>query len=420
MRRPLKIAWLFLLAALLPIHAQDSDILFNGDFQDALFEEFVAEVEIQTGISFYYLENWTRGIRVSASGEEISLRRTLDRVLLPAGLTYTMDEYNRVYLSDRTPVVSRLPDYTRQVGLVFDEGTDTGGDELTDTEQKYIDGRRAGRLETIRIGHITAANGVNSAVIHGKITDVETGEPLIGATIYFEELKKGAATDVDGRFSIVVNTGSYTVDFNCMGMAAKRYYLEVNSGGDLAVTMEKSLISLTEVTIQASRYHNVRGTQMGFDRLNYKVLKEVPVVMGEKDLLKIVQMLPGVQSVGEGSAGFNVRGSAADQNMIYVNKVPVYNSNHLFGFFTSFSPDIVKDFTLYKSNLPASYGGRLASFFDISTRQGNMNEYTARGGISPVTGHIAVEGPIKKDKSAFVLSARSTYMPIPIPEHLST
>ena len=277
MRRPLKIAWLFLLAALLPIHAQDSDILFNGDFQDALFEEFVAEVEIQTGISFYYLENWTRGIRVSASGEEISLRRTLDRVLLPAGLTYTMDEYNRVYLSDRTPVVSRLPDYTRQVGLVFDEGTDTGGDELTDTEQKYIDGRRAGRLETIRIGHITAANGVNSAVIHGKITDVETGEPLIGATIYFEELKKGAATDVDGRFSIVVNTGSYTVDFNCMGMAAKRYYLEVNSGGDLAVTMEKSLISLTEVTIQASRYHNVRGTQMGFDRLNYKVLKEVPV-----------------------------------------------------------------------------------------------------------------------------------------------
>ena len=409
MRRPLKIAWLFLLAALLPIHAQDSDILFNGDFQDALFEEFVAEVEIQTGISFYYLENWTRGIRVTASGEEISLRRTLDRVLLPAGLTYTMDEYNRVYLSDRTPVVSRLPDYTRQVGLVFDEGTDTGGDELTDTEQKYIDGRRAGRLETIRIGHITAANGVNSAVIHGKITDVETGEPLIGATIYFEELKKGAATDVDGRFSIVVNTGSYTVDFNCMGMAAKRYYLEVNSGGDLAVTMEKSLISLTEVTIQASRYHNVRGTQMGFDRLNYKVLKEVPVVMGEKDLLKIVQMLPGVQSVGEGSAGFNVRGSAADQNMIYVNKVPVYNSNHLFGFFTSFSPDIVKDFTLYKSNLPASYGGRLASFFDISTRQGNMNEYTARGGISPVTGHIAVEGPIKKDKSAFVLSARSTY-----------
>ena len=194
-----------------------------------------------------------------------------------------------------------------------------------------------------------------------------------------------------------------------MGMESKRNYLEVYTSGDLSVSMEKSLISLTEVVIHANRYHNVRGTQMGFDRLNYKVMKEVPVVMGEKDILKIVQMLPGVQSVGEGSSGFNVRGSSADQNMIYVNKVPVYNSSHLFGFFTSFSPDIVKDFTLYKSNLPARYGGRLASFFDISTRQGNMNQFGARGGISPVTGHLAMEGPIVKEKLAFVISARSTY-----------
>ncbi len=152
----------------------------------------------------------------------------------------------------------------------------------------------------------------------------------------------------------------------------------MHSGGNLSLALEKSVISLTEVVVHANRYHNVRGTQMGFDRLNYKVLKEVPVVMGERDILKVVQMLPGVQSVGEGAAGFNVRGSSADQNMIYINKVPVYNSSHLFGFFTSFSPDIVKDFTLYKSNLPASYGGRLASVFDISTRQGNMNKYTAR------------------------------------------
>jgi hypothetical protein len=120
-------------------------------------------------------------------------------------------------------------------------------------------------------------------------------------------------------------------------------------------------------------------------------------------------MLPGVQTVGEGSSGYNVRGGSADQNMIYMNKVPVYNSSHLFGFFTSFSPDIVKDFSLFKSNLPANYGGRLSSIFDISTRQGNVNRFSARGGISPITGHVAVEGPIVKEKSAFVLSARSTY-----------
>jgi len=234
-------------------------------------------------------------------------------------------------------------------------------------------------------------------------------DEVTGATIYVEALKKGAATDVDGRFSIVLKPGRHRVTFNCMGMKPRQNILEVRSGGSLTITMEKGLIPINEVLVKADRYHNVKGNQMGFERLNYKTTKEVPVVLGEKDLLKVAQLLPGVQSVGEGSQGFNVRGGSADQNMIYVNDVPVYNGSHMFGFFTSFSPDIVKDFTLYKSNLPASYGGRLSSIFDISTRQGNMKNLTAHGGISPVTGHVAVEGPVVRDKGAFVVSARSTY-----------
>ncbi len=409
MRITLPASILILCLVIVPLEGQENDVFISGDFRDVTFEEFVGRVEQQSGVQFYYLEEWVKGIRVTIAGQEISLRKILDRTLLPTGLSYYLDEHRQVFITNQSPLVTKLPDYSRGTGGLTGFPGEELTDDLTSTEKKYIEGRRAGMLETIQVGNRESGNGVTNAVLHGKITDLETGEPLIGATIYLEELKKGAATDVDGRFSMVVRPGMYTVDFNCMGMEAKRNYLEVFSGGDLSISMEKSLISLTEVVIQANRYHNVRGTQMGFDRLNYKVMKEVPVVMGEKDVLKIVQMLPGVQSVGEGAAGFNVRGSAADQNMIYVNKVPVYNSSHLFGFFTSFSPDIVKDFTLYKSNLPASFGGRLASFFDISTRQGNMNEYTARGGISPVTGHVAVEGPIRKDKSAFVLSARSTY-----------
>jgi hypothetical protein len=127
------------------------------------------------------------------------------------------------------------------------------------------------------------------------------------------------------------------------------------------------------------------------------------------DVLKVVQLLPGVQNTGEGSSGMNVRGSAADQNLYLINDVPVYNTSHLFGFFSAFNPDIIRDFNFYKSNLPASYGGRLASVMDISSRQGNNKRYTARGGISPITAHVALEGPIRKNKSSFVLSARSTY-----------
>ncbi len=401
---------LFFLFLLQPgMKGQVPDVIIRGEFYDVPFADFVTRVEQQTGVTIYFLEEWIKGIRVTVTGTGISLRGILDRALLPAGLNYYMGPDKQVYITGKTQLVSDLPDYsgTREDLTSVPDGLVQ--DDLTTTEKRYIEGRRAGLLETIQIGKPGTGFEVRNAVVHGKITDFDTGEPLIGATIYIEELKKGAATDVDGRFSLVVEPGKYTVDMNCMGMESRQNYLEVYSGGDFSVSMKKNLIPLNEVVIKANRYDNVRGTQMGFDRLNYKVMKEIPVVMGEKDVLKVIQMLPGVQSVGEGSSGFNVRGSAADQNMIYVNKVPVYNSSHLFGFFTSFSPDIIKDFTLYKSNLPANYGGRLASFFDISARQGNMNEYTARGGLSPVTGHLAVEGPIQKEKSAFVLSARSTY-----------
>ncbi len=407
MVRSLQIILLILLLLPCSLQAQDPDIIFKGTFQDVPFGEFVRDVEQQTGVRFFFLETWIKGVRVTASGEALSLRRTLDKTLLPAGLYYHLEGGRQIYLSNRQAFVPQLPDYSGSAGRPGQPEDDSRG--LTSTEQRYIDGRKAGRLETLTVGDREEGGGKNVAVLHGKISDRETGDPLIGATIYFEELQKGTATDVNGRFNMVVRPGKYTVEFKCMGMEDRHNYLEVLSDGDLAIAMEKSIIALTEVVVHANRYHNVRGTQMGFDRLNYKVLKEVPVVMGEKDILKVIQMLPGVQTVGEGAAGFNVRGSAADQNMIYVNKVPVYNSSHLFGFFTSFSPDIVKDFTLYKSNLPASYGGRLASFFDITARQGNLNKYTARGGVSPVTARLSLEGPIQKGKSSFILAGRSTY-----------
>ncbi|MFC2116583.1 TonB-dependent receptor domain-containing protein, partial [Bacteroidota bacterium] len=400
---------LFLALVFIPHNAQESDVIFSCNLQDASFPEFVRTVEQKTGASFFFLEKWIKGLKISISGEEISLRKTLSSVLPQAGLHFYIREDLQVFITPEQYFITTLPDYSAESASTgISPGAETDR-ELTNIEQRYIEGRKAGLRETIEIGPHTVNTNQSGAVVYGKMVNRESGEPLIGATIYVQELKKGAVTDVDGRFSIVLRPGKYTVDFSCMGMETEHYYLDVHSGGNLDIFMDKGLIPLTEVVIEANRFHNVRGTQMGFERLNYKTVKEIPVVLGEKDLLKVAQMLPGVQNVGEGASGFNVRGSAADQNMIYVKKVPVYNSSHLFGFFSFISPDIVKDFSLYKSNLPANYGGRLASFFDITTRQGNMNEYTARGGISPITGHVAVEGPIVKNKSAFVLSARSTY-----------
>jgi hypothetical protein len=389
--------------------AQDRDIQFPGSFQDVPFTEFVSRVETETGATFYYVEEWVQGIRVNAAGNQLSLQRVLSDALSPVGIHHYIDEFGNVYLTATDALIPLLPDYEGGGMISNAETEEEGGGTTTGAEQRYIEGHQAGLMETMVIGEEKPGGSRTSAIIHGKMVDRETGEPLIGATIYVESLKKGASTDVDGRFSLSLAPGRYRCSFNCMGMEPMQVLLQVNSGGDLVVEMDRGLIPITEVVVRADRNQNVRGSQMGYERLNYKTIKEVPAVLGEKDLLKVAMMLPGVQSVGEGSSGFNVRGGSADQNMIYINKVPVYNSSHLFGFFTSFNPDIVKDFSLYKSNLPARYGGRLSSVFDISTRQGNMNRFTARGGISPVTGHLAVEGPLLKDKSAFVISARSTY-----------
>jgi len=399
----------FFLLLLAPLNGQEPDLTFTGEFRDIPFTRFVDEVERQTGTRFFFRESWVRGLRVTLSGESHTLRESLDRILGYTGLSYYMDEGGQVYLTDRPRLVTSLPDYASAGSEGVGYQMDSRDQAASSLVRKYMEGRSEQLPDRFTVGSSIAGQHSASAVVNGKLTDAVTGEPLIGATLFFESLKRGAATDADGRFSIVVPPATYDVELQCMGMETRNISLQVESGGDLSLTMEKALIPITEVVISADRYQNVRGTQMGFQRLNYEVLKEVPVVMGEKDIIKVVQMLPGVQSVGEGSTGFNVRGSAADQNMIYIQKVPVYNSSHMMGFFTSFSPDMVRDFTLYKSNLPASYGGRLASFFDISTRQGNLNEYTARGGISPVTGHLAVEGPLHKGNSAFIVTARSTY-----------
>ena len=409
MNRRISICTFLAIFLRLSLIGQDPDIFFSGEFDEVSFLDFVQEVQNQTGTSFYFLADWIVGITVTAMGENISIQRTLDEILRPAGLSYIIIDENQVYLGQHTSYLSSLPSYTGYQSEPDDFSVFDNSVGLTNTEQNYIEGRKSRILDTLVVGSADEGIGLDNAVIHGKITDEETGEPLIGATIYFEDLKKGAAADLDGRFSIVVKPGGYTAEFKSMGLEDKRFHLKILSNGVLDINLRKTVITITEVVVDANRYKNVRGTQMGYERLNAKVMKDVPVVMGERDVLRVVQMLPGVQSVGEGATGFNVRGSAHDQNLIYINKVPVYNSSHLFGFFTSFNPDIIKDFSLYKSNLPASYGGRMASIFDITTHQGNMNKFALRGGISPVTGHLTTEFPIKKNKSSLLLAARSTY-----------
>jgi hypothetical protein len=390
------------------LFAQSGEIYFNGNYINSSFNEFVAWVEESTGVKFYYADEWVETIKISAVGDSLNLQDVLRDNLAGTDLHFYISPSGNVFITKGQKLITKLPESSKKA-VVSGLEEDKKGNGITDIEKMYLKGRDNGLIETRTLGERKAGFENKTVIISGKITDTETGEALIGATIYFKEIAKACVSDLNGHYSIAIKQGKYNASINCLGMKELKYILEVYSSADFDIEMEKTLIPINEVTIKAENYHIVKGMQMGFERISIKETKDIPLVLGEKDILKVAAMLPGVQNVGEGSAGLNVRGSAADQNMFYMNKVPVYNTAHLFGFFTSFSPDIIKDFSFYKSSLPAKYGGRLSSFFDITAKQGNKKNYTARGGISPITGHIAVEGPIIKEKSSFVLSARSTY-----------
>jgi len=397
-----------LLALLQGIHGQDKAPVFDGQFEGAGFTEFAEAVEGQTGVRFFYKESWVKDIRIDLSASGRPLLPVLDSILQGSGLKYFLDEWGHLFLNDTLTLIASIPEYTMASTNPAEE-PEPDPQELTLAERLYIDGRKDRVPEVIQVGTAERSIPGRNALVTGRISDGDSGEPLIGATVYIPSLSKGTATGLDGRFSLVVKPGRYEVECNNMGMEPLRFTLVVNSDGDVNLNMIRTLIALDEVVVTAGQHDHVSGSQMGFERLNYSILKQVPLVMGERDIINVVKLLPGVQSVGEGSAGFNVRGSSADQNMIYIDKVPVYNSSHLFGFFTSFSPEIVRDFTLYKSNLPASYGGRLASFFDVRSKQGNMKRFSARAGISTVSAYAALETPIIREKSSLALSLRTTY-----------
>ena len=247
--------------------------------------------------------------------------------------------------------------------------------------------------------------------ISGSIRDAKTGEELIGATVSIKELSgKGASTNAYGFYSITLPSGNYEVKSQYMGYEPISKQIVLNKSLKLDFTLNESARELQEVVITSQKTdENVTQTQMGLQKIDIKEIKSIPVLFGEKDILKTIQLLPGIKSAGEGNSGFNVRGGASDQNLILLDEATVYNASHLMGFFSVFNSDAIKDMSVYKGNEPAEYGGRLSSVIDIKMKDGNDKKYSVNGGIGLISSRLNVEGPIVKDKSSFSISARRTY-----------
>ncbi|MEA3317492.1 MAG: TonB-dependent receptor, partial [Bacteroidota bacterium] len=247
--------------------------------------------------------------------------------------------------------------------------------------------------------------------ISGFISDSETGEQLIGASIYnSENLTKGTITNAYGFYSLTLENPKAEVIVSYVGYKPKAYKLNLTNNQSIDFQLTPNL-ELEEVIVTAKR-NNVQSTQMSVVDVPIKAIKAMPVLLGEVDVLKTIQMLPGVQSGTEGTSGIYVRGGGPDQNLILLDGVPVYNVNHLFGFFSVFNADAINDVTLIKGGFPARYGGRLSSVLDIRMKEGNMKEFKGEASIGIISSKLTIEGPIKKDTTAYILSLRRTYIDI--------
>jgi len=384
--------------------AQD-EILLSKSYSELTFEQFAQQLQQDLDVRVHYRQSWIDSLRTPAFSQGTTLTEALNSALQGSRLAFYQVS-NQVFVFEGNSIITDFNQFSKKTG---EDNLVVIRDNAEQPDEQYMDTKSISEKRNLVIGsHEQAVRG-RKAVVSGHISSNRSEEDLIGATIYVNETGAGTIAGVDGNFQLDLNPGNYTIVVNHMAMKETEYGLTVLSDGSLNIELDENLIELEEITVTDTRHSNVKGLYMGYERISVKSMKEVPVVLGEKDVLKIVQLLPGVQNAGEGTSGFNVRGGTADQNMFYINNISIYNTSHLFGFFTSFSPDIVSDFSLYKNSVPAKYGGRIASIFNITTRQGNKNHFFAQGGISPITAHLAVEGPIVKEKVSYVVSGRSTY-----------
>lgn len=387
--------------------AQNPEKVINYHFDNVSFKKFCYEVYHETGVKVFYKKQWVSSLKVTLNANNITAKQAVILAIRNTKLKVSVWNNNLV-LTPHNKLFTNLPIYHHEINSATSNAV-TVSKKMTASEERYLIGRRPGVIKTVKVGFEQGPLVNGKATILGRIIDEETGEPIDFATCFVEETKTGAVSGKNGFFTIVLKPGKYNLTLNYMGYQRRKLLLNVLSNGKFIIGLKKTAYQIHELIVHGDHQMSMTEKYPGINKVSMASIKSLPMMMGERNILKISGTLPGIVSEGEGTAGLNVRGGGSDQNAFYIDKVPIYNTSHLFGFFPAFNSTIIKNFSIYKGYIPAKYGGRLSSVFNITTKQGDMKRFTAHGGISPITGNIEFEGPIKKDVLSYIFSIRSTY-----------
>ncbi|MFT7032099.1 MAG: hypothetical protein ACJA2S_000596 [Cyclobacteriaceae bacterium] len=389
--------------------SKGQDTSFNGSYTQEYFVNMIEDLEKRYELKFYYSSDLD-STQLDLQFSDLKLDELVSKITTLSNINFFVKDNKTIIATGEFKLQSELSPFF--FGATGDSTKSTPQDKssILDNIREMAQKEKLDKLENqmVEIGEPIKRFDGKTATIAGYITEVKTGEPVIGASVFKKDPLIGIVTDQYGYYSFTLPKGKHEIFINSAGMKATKRQLMLYSDGEFNVELIDDIISLKEVVVTGEK-NSIENLQTGFANLNIKDIRQIPSIMGEADIMKIALTLPGVQTVGEGAAGFNVRGGSADQNLVLLNDVPIYNTNHLFGFFSVFNPDVIASANLYKSGIGANYGGRIASVFDVALRDGNKKKFSYKGGISPVTGKITLEGPIKKDTSSYIIGIRSTY-----------
>ena len=351
--------------------------IINGKFQKVSLQDFFNTLEKEHNIHFFYRPEWIKSFVVNQEFKEMPLIQVLNK------------------LFDRQPISFRF--FQNNSVVIFPKGSD--GKNLTDSHS----------IQVLVIGDPLNEGRYSTAKIKGRVVDGKNLEPITGAIIFHAQTGTGTTTNKSGYYEMTLPTGSQTLQISFMGYEVLKQKIKLIENGTADFELFEESHSLEEVTILGDN-NKASKAQMSMIKVNSRMMKELPVLMGEADVIKSIIMMPGVSSVGEMSSGFNVRGGNTDQNLVLMDGAPVFNTSHLFGFFSMINPDAVKDVTLFKGGIPASYGERISSILDVQMKEGNTETIRCYGGLGLINSRFTLEGPFaKKKKSTFLIGGRTTY-----------
>ncbi|HYG38655.1 MAG TPA: TonB-dependent receptor [Cytophagales bacterium] len=364
------------------------------DYNNKPLADVLSDIEAKYKVHFFYKEEWLKDKLINVKADQVTIFEVMRLILKGTSLTFVY--YKPYVILLKGDVEKDYPEIITKDSLSSENNKPIVLYTPTNREFRIVRPSKAEKGKTVRLT--------------GKITERSTGEAVIGATVMVEELKLGVVSDVDGFYSIDVPGGNYTFIFSSLGNLPIKRNMEVASNKIFNVEMDQGIVQMDEVTIYGeAEDRNVSKADMSKTRLTIKAIKKMPAFMGEVDVLKSVTSLPGVTTVGEGSSGLNVRGGSVDQNLVLFDDAPLYNANHMFGLFSVFNPDVIKDVTLYRGSIPAQYGGRVSSVLDIRSKDVTAKKITGRGGLGLVASRLSLEGPVIKEKLTFLVAARGSW-----------